>query len=93
MRILLIDDDEDLRNLLSRYIRAQWPMRRSTPTIRCSAPAGRRLSAGSYDVLVLDYMLGRGDGLEWLKASSSAPTARRFCSSPAPATRSSRCAR
>ena len=22
---------------------------------------------GSYDVLVLDYMLGRGDGLEWLK--------------------------
>ena len=24
MRILLIDDDEDLRNLLSRYIRSQW---------------------------------------------------------------------
>ena len=24
MRVLLIDDDEDLRNLLSRYIRAQW---------------------------------------------------------------------
>ena len=24
MRALLIDDDEDLRNLLSRYIRAQW---------------------------------------------------------------------
>ena len=25
MRILLIDDDEDLRSLLSRYIRGQWP--------------------------------------------------------------------
>jgi hypothetical protein len=25
MRCLLIDDDEDLRNLLSRYIRGQWP--------------------------------------------------------------------
>ena len=23
---------------------------------------------GLYDVLVLDYMLGRGDGLEWLKS-------------------------
>ena len=33
MRVLLIDDDEDLRNLLSRYIRAQWPMPRSRPTI------------------------------------------------------------
>ena len=25
MRILVIDDEEDFRNLLSRYIRAQWP--------------------------------------------------------------------
>ena len=25
MRILLIDDDEDLRNLVSRYIRGHWP--------------------------------------------------------------------
>src|ERR687895_240329 len=69
MRILLIDDDEDLRNLLSRYIRGQWadaeieaydPLERDLP--------GAAFPLGSYDVIVLDYMLGRGDGLEWLKA-------------------------
>jgi len=68
MRILLIDDDEDLRNLLSRYIRGQWPdaeieaydpLERDVP--------GATFPIGSYDVVVLDYMLGRGDGLEWLK--------------------------
>jgi eukaryotic-like serine/threonine-protein kinase len=68
MRILLIDDDEDLRNLLSRYIRGQWadaqieaydPLERDLP--------GAAFPLGSYNVIVLDYMLGRGDGLEWLK--------------------------
>jgi CheY-like chemotaxis protein/tRNA A-37 threonylcarbamoyl transferase component Bud32 len=68
MRILLIDDDEDLRNLLSRYIRGQWP----DAQIDGYDPLERALPdesfpLGSYDVLVLDYMLGRGDGLEWLK--------------------------
>jgi CheY-like chemotaxis protein/tRNA A-37 threonylcarbamoyl transferase component Bud32 len=69
MRILLIDDDEDLRNLLSRYIKGQWPdaeieaydpLERDVP--------GPTFPLGSYDVIVLDYMLGRGDGLEWLKS-------------------------
>jgi len=68
MRILLIDDDEDLRNLLSRYIRGQWP----DAQIDAYDPLERAMPdesfpLGSYDVLVLDYMLGRGDGLEWLK--------------------------
>jgi eukaryotic-like serine/threonine-protein kinase len=69
MRILLIDDDEDLRNLLSRYIRAQWPDAQIDgydPLERDLPGAGFPL--GSYDVVVLDYMLGRGDGLEWLKS-------------------------
>src|SRR5687768_9866710 len=68
MRILLIDDDEDLRNLLSRYIRGQWPDAQIDgydPLERSLPDEGFPL--GSYDVLVLDYMLGRGDGLEWLK--------------------------
>ena len=69
MRILLIDDDEDLRNLLSRYIQGQWPdaeieaydpLERDVP--------GPTFPLGNYDVIVLDYMLGRGDGLEWLKS-------------------------
>ncbi|MGH7338559.1 MAG: response regulator, partial [Myxococcota bacterium] len=69
MRVLLIDDDEDLRNLLSRYIRGQWP----DAEIHAYDPLERDMPGadfplGSYDVVVLDYMLGRGDGLEWLKA-------------------------
>ena len=69
MRVLLIDDDEDLRNLLSRYIRGQWP----DAEIEAYDPLERDLPGigfplGNYDVVVLDYMLGRGDGLEWLKA-------------------------
>ena len=69
MRILLIDDDEDLRNLLSRYIRGQWP----DAQIEAYDPLERDLPSaafplGSYNVIVLDYMLGRGDGLEWLKS-------------------------
>ena len=69
MRILLIDDDEDLRNLVSRYIRSQWP----DAQIDGYDPLEHDLPSAafplrSYDVIVLDYMLGRGDGLEWLKA-------------------------
>jgi CheY-like chemotaxis protein/tRNA A-37 threonylcarbamoyl transferase component Bud32 len=69
MRCLLIDDDEDLRNLLSRYIRGQWP----DAQIEGYDPLERDLPdeafpLGAYDVIILDYVLGRGDGLEWLKA-------------------------
>src|SRR5919109_2996504 len=74
MRILLIDDDEDLRNLLSRYIRGQWP----DAQIEAYDPLERDLPGatfplGAYNVIVLDYMLGRGDGLEWLKILKQRP--------------------
>src|SRR5918999_2977897 len=69
MRVLLVDDDEDLRNLLSRYIRGQWPDAdiQSYDPLERDMP-GADFPLGTYDVIVLDYMLGRGDGLEWLKA-------------------------
>jgi eukaryotic-like serine/threonine-protein kinase len=69
VRILIIDDDEDLRNLLAHYIRGRWadatvdgydPLSHDMP--------GPSFPLGSYDVMILDYMLGRGDGLEWLQA-------------------------
>jgi eukaryotic-like serine/threonine-protein kinase len=68
MRVLIIDDDEDLRTLLAHYIRSRWadatveeydPLERDLP--------GEKFPLGDYDVLILDYMLGRGDGLEWLQ--------------------------
>jgi eukaryotic-like serine/threonine-protein kinase len=72
MRILLIDDDEDLRNLVSRYIRGHWPHAQidGYDPLERDMP-GAAFPLRSYDVIVLDYMLGRGDGLEWLKALKS----------------------
>src|SRR4051812_7838022 len=67
MRVLIIDDDEDLRTLLAHFIRQEWkdaqieqfdPLERDMPD--------ESFALGSYDVIILDYMLGRGDGLQWL---------------------------
>src|SRR5258705_3302330 len=69
MRVLIIDDDEDLRTLLAHFIKEQWadafveqfdPLQRSMPDAS--------FALGSYDAIILDYMLGQGDGLQWLQA-------------------------
>src|SRR5437667_3845404 len=67
MRILIIDDDVDLRNLLARYSTKQWPdcqVDQYDPLDHDIPDASFPLC--SYDVVILDYMLGRGDGLQWL---------------------------
>src|SRR6476660_2195280 len=67
MRVLIIDDDPDLRSLLGHYIKQRWqdaavdewdPLERDVP--------GADFPLGSYQAVILDYMLGRGDSLEWL---------------------------
>jgi len=68
MRVLIIDDDQDLRNLLGHYIRQEWPdaqVEDYDPLLRDVPSASFKLT--KYDLIVLDYMLGRGDGLEWLR--------------------------
>jgi eukaryotic-like serine/threonine-protein kinase len=67
VRVLIIDDDEDLHALLSHHITQQWPdadIELYNPLEKPMPDASFPL--GSYDVMILDYMLGRGDGLEWL---------------------------
>jgi CheY-like chemotaxis protein/predicted Ser/Thr protein kinase len=67
MRVLIIDDDEDLHALLSHHITQQWPdadIELYNPLEKPMPDASFPL--GDYDVMILDYMLGRGDGLEWL---------------------------
>jgi eukaryotic-like serine/threonine-protein kinase len=68
VRILIIDDDPDLRALLAHYVRQRWqdavvdefdPLERNFPD--------DAFPLGSYQALILDYMLGRGDGLDWLQ--------------------------
>ena len=77
MKVLIIDDDEDLRNILAHYLKREWPdveVAQFDPLEREMPDAAFPL--GRYDVIILDYMLGRGDGLEWLqhfKARSDCP--------------------
>jgi DNA-binding response OmpR family regulator len=80
MRILIIDDDEDLRNLLAHYIAQVWPKAQIDPYDPLSRDMpNESFPLGSYDVVILDYMLGRGDGLECTR-SRRARIARRSCS-------------
>ena len=68
MRVLIIDDDEDLRTLLSHYIASRSGR---TPVVDALRPLKRRrfldadFPLGCYDVLVLDYMLGREAATDW----------------------------
>jgi DNA-binding response OmpR family regulator len=67
VRLLIIDDDEDLRNLIAHYLKQEWPQ----AEIELFDPLDHAMPdesfpLGSYDVLILDYLLGRGDGLQWL---------------------------
>ena len=68
MKVLIIDDDEDLRNILAHYLKQEWPeleIEQFDPLQREMPDASFPL--GNYDVMILDYMLGRGDGLDWLQ--------------------------
>ena len=68
MKVLIIDDDEDLRNILAHYLQQEWPeleIEQFDPLEREMPDASFPL--GAYDVVILDYMLGRGDGLDWLQ--------------------------
>jgi len=68
VKVLIIDDDEDLRNILAHHLKKEWPeleVEQFDPLERDMPDAAFPL--GSYDVIILDYMLGRGDGLEWLE--------------------------
>ena len=68
MKILIIDDDEDLRNLLGHYLKQEWPevlVEQYDPLARDMPDDAFAL--GAFDVVILDYMLGRGDGLVWLQ--------------------------
>jgi CheY-like chemotaxis protein len=68
VKVLIIDDDEDLQKILTHYLKQEWPelvVEQFDPLKRDMPDASFPL--GSYDVIILDYMLGRGDGLEWLQ--------------------------
>ncbi|MEO5861190.1 MAG: protein kinase [Burkholderiales bacterium] len=66
--VLIIDDSEDMRLLVRHYVLVEWPRAKieDWDPIDRGKP-GKDFPWRSYDVVLLDYMLGTEDGLIWLK--------------------------
>ena len=60
-RVLVVDDDADIRNLLSRYLEGQGF---STDLAANRSEAEQKVAAGGIDLVVLDVMLPDGSGLD-----------------------------
>lgn len=68
LSVLVIDDAEEYRVLCAGLVRMQWPdasVEQWDPVTQGMPGADRDLSR--YDVILLDFRLGKEDGLEWLK--------------------------
>ncbi|MGE5865937.1 MAG: winged helix-turn-helix domain-containing protein [Rhizobacter sp.] len=74
-RLLLIDDDARLSDMVADYLRAAG----HDVVVAGSLAAGRdQLAGGSFDALVLDLMLPDGDGLDLCRELRSAPRTRQL---------------
>jgi eukaryotic-like serine/threonine-protein kinase len=75
LRILLIDDSADFRLLAGQYVASEWAdatVEEWDPVMRGEIPESFAITA--FDVILLDYQLGTGDGLEWLQRLRSRPS-------------------
>jgi two-component system OmpR family response regulator len=79
IHVLLVDDDADLRTLMSGYLQ-QYGMRVTAladgALLRRTLPTGQAGSADPFDVLLLDVMLPDANGLDlcrWVRASHPLP--------------------
>lgn len=67
-RVLVVDDSEDFRLLVGQYISVEWSDAEVTewdPVTQGDIDDNYDL--GKHDVMLLDYVMGKADGLEWLK--------------------------
>lgn len=68
LNVLIVDDSEDFRLLICQYLALEWPDAQITewdPITRGDIDDNYDLE--KFDVLLLDYVLGNADGLDWLK--------------------------
>lgn len=68
LHALIVDDSEDFRLLIRQYLALEWPDAQITdwdPVSRGDIDDNFDLE--QFDVLLLDYVLGNADGLDWLK--------------------------
>jgi DNA-binding response OmpR family regulator len=74
MRLLLVEDDAEMRNAIARRFRARGDVVDPASSL---GDAQRYLDAGDYDVIVLDRMLSDGDGVDalaaWRRAGCETP--------------------
>jgi DNA-binding NtrC family response regulator len=69
-RILVVDDDETIRNLLHDMLSANGHQVETAPDARGAAEA---LKAAEFELVVTDLMLPDGDGLEVLRLARARP--------------------
>jgi len=74
-RLLLVDDDQRLTDMLGEYLRRNGFAVESVSTL---AQGRVRLGQGSYDALLLDLMLPDGDGLDLTRELRAQPRTRRL---------------
>jgi DNA-binding response OmpR family regulator/tRNA A-37 threonylcarbamoyl transferase component Bud32 len=68
LQAIIVDDSEDFRLLIRQYLALEWADAQITewdPLTRGEIDDNFDLQ--KYDVLMLDYVLGNADGLDWLK--------------------------
>lgn len=68
LNAIIVDDSEDFRLLIRQYLALEWPDAQIVewdPLTRGEIDDNFDLQG--YDVLLLDYVLGNADGLDWLK--------------------------
>jgi DNA-binding response OmpR family regulator len=75
MKILIIDDSEFFRGLISKYLGKEIPdVEIVEYKVEDLGKPGKNFIWSDYDVLLLDYNLGNGeDGLAWLEEFRSLP--------------------
>jgi two-component system phosphate regulon response regulator OmpR len=74
-KLLLIDDDHRLTNMLGDYLRAQG---HEVQTAGSLAAGRQMLAAQTFDALILDLMLPDGDGLDLTRELRATPRTRRL---------------
>ena len=69
MNVLIIDDAPDFRALAAHFIKVEWPdagITQYDPVMH--EQPGEDFHWRQFDVVLLDFMLGMEDGLDWLRA-------------------------
>jgi serine/threonine protein kinase/CheY-like chemotaxis protein len=67
-RVLVVDDSEDFRLLVAQYIAVEWPgavVSEWDPVTQGDIDDNYDLA--KHDVMLLDYVMGEADGLDWLR--------------------------